>query len=476
MAPFLASFLRTFSSILALTFLTGCMLGPDYVRPDTSAQLPDSFKLPPGWKVAQPADEEDKGPWWTAFGSRQLNELMAQAMANNLSLRAAFLRVEQARSIAEAGRSAFFPDLTLDPSVNRSRRSGTTNTNAPNVSGTTTTTFTLPLSLDYEIDLWGRLRRLLQAAEAEATASQADYHNVLLTLQAELATNYFNLRAIDRELETLQRGLELRQTSLDLIERRFEAGDVDEVDLARARTEISATESELLGVRKTRTELENAIAVLIGQPSSNFFLSEIPAEREPPAIPAQIPSELLERRPDIAQAERLMAAENARIGAAQAAFFPAVSLSGQIGQESASLDRLFEVDSRIWGLGPSISLPLIDGGRNRANLDQSRLRYEETVALYRQTILNAVREVDDALAGSSLLARQAEAQERTIASAQRTVDLSQRRYDGGLVAYFDVVDAQRTALEAEQSAARILGARYIAAIALVRALGGTWKR
>src|SRR5690606_19983321 len=192
-------------------------------------------------------------------------------------------------------------------------------------------------------------------------------------------------------------------------------------------------------------------------------------------IPAQIPTELLERRPDIAHAERIMAAENARIGAAEAAFFPTLSINGDVGVESASLNRLFDMDSRTWGLGPSVSFPLFDGGRNRANLEQSRLRYEETVALYRQTILNAVREVDDALAGASLLARQADAQDRTIASAQRTVDLSERRYEGGLVAYFDVVDAQRTALEAEQTAARILGARYVAAIALVRALGGTWN-
>lgn len=474
MPSLLASLNRIGSTIFLAVGLGGCLLGPDYTRPDTSAQLPDSFKLPPGWKVARPADDAPKGDWWSAFGDARLEALMARVMAENLTLEAAFLRVEQARTLTRAGRSALFPNLTLDPSAERSRRSGTTSNNAPTVSGTTSSTFTLPISLTWEIDLWGRLRRLLEAAEAEVAASEADFQNVLLTLQAEFATTYFDLRVIDTEILILQRGLEFRQISLGLIERRFEAGDVDEVDLARARTEIAAIESELFGLQRTRAELENALAVLAGQPSSSFFIDQVPLQSEPPAVPARIPAELLERRPDIARAERLMAAENARIGAAQAAFFPSLVLNGDFGQESASLDRLFQTDSRIWGFGPAISLPLFDGGRNRANLQQSRLRYEETVALYRQTILNAVREVDDALAGSAILARQAEALDRTVAYARRTVELSQRRYDGGLVAYFDVADAQRTALEAEQSAARNLGLRYMTAIALVRALGGAW--
>lgn len=466
-----------FQTILAcaLASLTGCMLGPDYQRPETAAQLPANFKAPSGWKIAQPADSKSKGAWWKSFREPRLNSLIEKSMANNQSLKAAFLRVEQARTVTRLGRASLLPDVSFNPSAERRRRSANSQANNFGSAGKTTTNLALPLVLDYEVDLWGKLRRQLQAAEAEAEASEADYHNVMLALQSDLAVNYFNLAAADRELRILREALALRKKSLDLNQQRFDAGDIDEVDVSRATTEVSATESEILGVERTRTEFENAIAVLAGVPSSDFTIAPVSASGALPSVAAALPSSLLERRPDIASAERAMQAANARIGAAEAAFFPTVSLSGNIGIESAKLSKLFTGDSLAWGLGPGVSFPVFDGRRNQTELDRSRLRYQETVATYRQTILDAVREVDDALSGVNLLAKQYAAQARTVTAAKRTVELSQQRYDAGIVAYFDVVDAQRTALDAERTASRIKNTQHLANIALIKALGGSWK-
>lgn len=473
--PPMSAALSRYLILGAALALTGCMVGPDYRRPEVGAQLPAEFKAPSGWKIAEPSDAAPKAGWWKPFGDARLDDLMDQAMANNQSLKAAFLRVEQARSLANAGRGGLFPGITYQPDAERSRRSATTRSNRPELSGSTTTNLRLPLVFGYEIDLWGKLRRQLQAADAEAQATAAGYQGAMLALQADLAINYYQLRALDREIAILGEAADLRKKSLGLIEKRFKAGDVDEVDVARAETEVSATESEILGLRKTRAEFENAIAVLTGAPSSGFRLPPIPLASSPPTIPGAVPSALLERRPDVAEAERQMQAANARIGVAQAAFFPAVRLDGSLGLESSSIDRLFRADSLTWGVGPALSGTIFDGGANEARLQTSRFRYEESVATYRQTVLDAVREVDDALAGIRLLTQQLAAQERTVAAAQRTVELSEKRYEAGLVAYFDVVDAQRTALDAQRAAARIQGSRHLASIALTKALGGGWR-
>ena len=459
---------------VALVSLPGCMVGPSYQRPETAAQLPANFKVPDGWKIAEPSDGISKGAWWKAFREPRLNGLISQAMANNQSLKAAYFRVEQARTVSRLGQAGLLPDISFDPSVERSRRSGTTNSNNFGNPGKTRNNISLPFVLNYEIDLWGRLRRQLQAAEAEAGASEADFHNVMLALQSDLAVNYFNLAAADRELMILREGLALRKKSLDLNQQRFDAGDIDEVDVSRASTEVSATESEILAVQRTRAEYENAIAVLIGVPSSNFRLPPVSTPGSLPSLPAILPSSLLERRPDIAAAERTMQAANARIGVAEAAFFPSVRLNGNVGFESSRLNQLFKGDSLAWGLGPGVSFPIFEGGRNEAEFARSKLRYQETVADYRQSILNAVREVDDALSGVTLLARQSDAQDRTVTAANRTVELSQQRYDAGIVAYFDVVEAQRTALEAKRNASRIQNTQALASIALMKALGGSW--
>lgn len=458
-----------------IAFMLGsCTLGNDYSRPDVAAQLPSKFYLPAGWKVAQPRDSDRPTEWWKPFKDTQLNQLMARADAKNQELKAAFARVEQSRAIASVAHSGHLPYLGFDPDVSRERRSATSVSNNSNTAGRTTTSLSLPFQMQYEIDLWGRLRRAVEAAESEAHASESDLRQILLTLRAELASNYFSMRSLDAEIETFRNAIELRKKSLDLNRMRFKAGDTNEVDVSRAETELASTEAELAGLRRTRSDFEDAIAVLVGEPSSDFKIAAKPLTSEPPRIPVSVPSELLERRPDIAQAERIMAAENARIGVAKAAFYPAVSLSASAGLESAHASDLFKIASRTWGLGPQISLPILDGGRNKAELQRAHARYDETVATYRQTILNAVSEVDRTLTGVALLGEQAAALNRTVKSARRTVELSQERYTAGVVDYFEVVDAQRTLLDAEQQSARVTGARHVAAVTLARALGGAW--
>ncbi len=460
---------------LALSFTpTACTVGPNYLRPSLAKQLPTTFDLPAGWKLAEPGDEKALEQWWQRFNDPQLNRLIEQAGTNNQDLAAAFHRVEQSRAVSRSARAAWLPTANFEPSANRSKRSGTTSNTASNLAGITTSNFALPLVLDYEIDLWGKIRRGIEASEAEILASESALRQVRLAVQTELAAQYYELRSRDAEIAIFEKAVGLRKKSLDLNRKRFDAGDTDEVDVSRAETELSATESELIGLRQARDEIENAIAVLVGSPSSGFKVAAKPLTGSAPKIPASVPTDLLERRPDIAAAERIMIAENARIGVAKAAFYPSLRLMANGGLESGDISNLFKSNSRTWGLGPELSLPVFEGGRNKANLARSEARYDETVADYRQTILQAVREVDDAFTAITRLSQRAAAQQRTVNSATRTVELSESRYQAGVVDYFEVVDAQRTELDAEQQAVFIQLGRHLAAISLIRALGGDW--
>lgn len=332
----------------------------------------------------------------------------------------------------------------------------------------------LPLMLNWEIDLWGRTRRTIEAARSETKASVSALRQVRLLVQTELATQYFQLRATDSLINLFEEAIDLRKKEVELNRKRFEAGDTNEVDVARAETQLHETEAQLLQLKQDRQQLENALALLAGKPSSGFRVAEKPLVGLPPKIPAAVPCELLERRPDVAQAERVMMAENARIGVAKAAFFPTIRIDGSFGLESGSAALLFDPASRAWSAGITALTPVFRAGANQAGLKRAEARYEETVALYRQAILTAVREVDDALVASARLAEQSVALDKTIRAAERTVELTQSRYRGGIDTYFQVFDALRTSLNAEQSAVRILSARYAAAVALVKALGGGW--
>lgn len=456
--------LVTSSLLLAATSIAA--VGPDYHRPDVAS--------PVAWKAASNADTLPRGDWWTLFNDAALDDLVVRGLGANQNLAAAAARVEQARAAAGIARSNYLPSVGLSPSISRARSSETTDNRFPVPESTT---YRAALDASWELDLFGRVRRLSEGARAEAVASAADFENVRLAVTAEVATSYFTLRALDRELVLVNEGVALRRKALELVSSRRTNGAATDFDLARAEAELAATEAEAAALANRRAAVQNALAVLLGEATPSYQLSAVSDQlSNPPAIPAGLPSELLERRPDIAAAESSLAAANARIGVAKAAFFPAISLTGSFGYASGDIDRLARSDSKLWSIGPSLYLPIFQGGRNKANLARSRAAFEESTALFRQRVLVAFREVQDALTATQLLADQAAAQDRAVAAARRAGDLAQTRYDAGYVNYFEVLDAQRTVLAVERAAAQLTAQRLVNSVALIKALGGGWSR
>jgi hydrophobe/amphiphile efflux-1 (HAE1) family protein/NodT family efflux transporter outer membrane factor (OMF) lipoprotein len=450
-------------------------VGPDYRRPTN--EVPSAYKATElgAWKEGRPLDNVSKGNWWEIFGDTGLNDLEMQAVQANQQLKAAVARVEQARATARVARSELLPSLNLVPSFNRQHFSPN---QEPGFGPLTANTFSAPLDLSYEIDLWGRVRRGFESARADAQASLAAFHNVLLTLQADVAQDYFALRALDAEIATVTGTVDLRKEQVRLVRSRFEGGIGSELDVARAETELATTEAEAASLAQRRNELENAIAVLAGQNPTVFHLPAAGTNNwnpQPPVIPAGLPADLLERRPDVAEAERQLASANARIGVAKAAFFPVLTLTGSGGFVSADIDSLFKWDSHVWSIGPSLSLPIFAGGRNRANYRRSRAVFDEAVARYRQQVLVAFGEVEDSLSGIRYLIDQAAAQQRAVTNARRAAELATDRYRSGIVSYLEVVDASRDALQAERANAQLAGQRLIAAVRLIKTLGGGWS-
>lgn len=468
-------FIGSISTLVSTSALIAGSLtvGPDYKRP--ADDVPSSYKAETlgFWKEGRPLDHLPKGAWWEVFGDAELNALELKATRANQNLKAAFAAVNQARAAARIARSDLLPTLEANPGFIRERFSPN---QEPDFGSLTASTFRAPLDLSYEIDLWGRVRRGFESARAEADAQMAAFQNLMLTLQADVAQNYSRLRAIDAEIGVLRRTVQSRLDQVGVMSGRLDAGVGTELDVARARTELAGTEAELAALRQRRVELENALAILVGEHPSMFKLAPRGDQQaQPPNVPAGLPSDLLERRPDVAEAERQLAAENARIGIAKAAFFPALRLTGSGGFVSADVETLFNWESRVWSIGPSISLPIFAGGRNRANLERSRARYEEAVARYRQRVLVAFDEVENALAAIRLLEEQGGAEERALRSAQQARDLSLESFKIGVTGYLDVIDADRAALQAQRANARIRGERLVAAIQLVKALGGGWS-
>ena len=470
--------------LLGAFLVTGCAsvgpaVGPDYQRPTNA--LSSTYKSLAAsnnfgaWKEGRPLDNVPKGAWWEVFGDQALNELQGRAQLANQELKAAAARVEQSRSTARVARSELLPTLDANPSWRRERYSPNQN---PSFGDITANTFRAPVDLSYEVDLWGRVRRSFESARADAQSSLATMYGVLLTLHADVAQNYFAIRSLDAELATVQGTLGLRNELLKLTRSRFDGGIGNELDVARAETELASTEAELATLQKRRSELENALAILVGENPSGFKLTALENSSwnpTPPVIPAGLPADLLERRPDVADAERQLASANARIGIAKAAFFPVVRLTGSGGLVSGDIESLFNWESRVWSIGPSVSLPLFAGGRNLANLSRARAAYDESVAKYRQRVLVAFGDVENSLSGLRFLAQQSEAQDRAVASARRAADLASQRYTAGIVNYLEVVDASRGALLAERNQAQIVGLRLAASVQLIKALGGGWN-
>jgi multidrug efflux system outer membrane protein len=460
--------------LLAVVALAGCSLpavGPDYHRPDTpTAARYDDASGP----LSSATDHRVAKEWWRDFGDPDLERYVTEALKENQSLKAALARVEQARALTGEARSAFLPTVGAVGLATREQTSETTTNRFPN---SLTTTYRLPLTLSWELDLFGRVRRLNEAARANYLAIQGVADATHLAVAAETASAYFALAATDQEERIVAETLTLQKEMLSLVEARRDAGRASDLALEQARLAVSTSEADLAAVANRRSALKNGLAVLLGQAASEFEVGERPPLKDTlPSIPAGLPSELLLRRPDLAAAENGLQAANARVGVAKSAFFPAISLTGSAGFASAEIDTLFQRDSRAWSIGPSVYLPLFQGGRNRANYQRSQAAYEEAVAGYRQSILTAMREVQDALTASQRLSEQSEAIARAVLSARHVRELAEERYLAGGTSYLEVIDAQRTALAVERGAAALAGQRLITRVSLIRALGGGWER
>jgi multidrug efflux system outer membrane protein len=461
--------------LIAGAALTGCSVGPNYHQP-----APVALPMDWHWKKAEPRDDLAKGLWWELFHDPELNQLEEQAISQNQDLKQAVARVDEARARARLSGAEFFPSLTLQPSYTRTQVTtdnpqfakipipGILNRYEPYNS------FSVPLDLSYEIDIWGRVRRTFEAAQAQAQASVADYQNVLLTLNSDVAVEYLTLREYDSEIQILSDTVKARAESLRINKVRLQAGRATSVDVAQAQTDLTNAEAQLAAVQQSRAETGDALAVLCGTYASNLQIPPNPLTLVPPEIPAGLPASLLERRPDVAEAERAMAARNAQIGVAYAAFFPSVTLTGQGGVLSARATDLFRWENTIWSIGPSISLPIFDGGQNNSNLQIARAQYNQAVASYRATVLGSVKDVEDALADLRFLATETEALRQSVLSARQATDLQQQRFRVGETNYTDVIVADETRLATERNDAQVRGQQMYATVRLIKALGGGW--
>ncbi|WP_162098135.1 efflux transporter outer membrane subunit [Bordetella petrii] len=468
--------------LAALLVLAGCAVGPEYQRPEVDTPAAYKEALPAheagSWQTAQPAEEALRGEWWKLFGDDTLNALETQAQQANHSLQAAAARLKQARALLGNARSEQFPTVDAGFGPTRQRPSPASQGLSANDSTDPSTLWRAQVGVSYEVDLFGRVASTVDAATADVQQSEALYRSVLLALQADVAQAYFQVRELDAGLQLYRQTVELRAETLQLIQRRYDAGDISELDLARARSELESARSEALGFERRRANAEHALAVLLGKAPSEFSLPAQPLSRIAVNVPAGLPSTLLERRPDIAAAERAMAAANARVGVAKSAFFPSLNITGAAGFESAELGDLFEWSSRTFLLGPlvgaALSLPIFDGGRRQAGLDRARAVYEEDVANYRQTVLTAFREVEDNLANLRILSSQTEAQDAALQASQRAARISHTQYREGSISYLDVIEADRTVLAQQRVSVQLDGERARSAVNLVRALGGGW--
>lgn len=447
---------------------------PKYKKPDTT--VPQNWQSPFPWHEASPLDSLPKSAWWTVFGDAELNRYEEQAMANNQTLKAATARLVQARAFARVTASGLYPELDAGASAYRARLSANRPTNGATIAPTAVTqnTFSIPFTLNYEVDLFGRVRRSLEASNASLQASAADLENVRLLVSAELAADYFQLRELDAEIAVVQKSITFQQEGLSLVDKRHQGGAVSGLDVAQQETVLESSRTQLALLQQQRAQFEHAVALLQGLPASQFKAPVRALDLQPPVVPVALPSELLQRRPDIATAERQVAAANAQIGVARSAFYPSIWLGGGGGFLSSDIAKLLDGPSAIWSLGLSVLEPVIAGGRNRARLENARAVYDEDVANYRETTLVAFQQVEDALSGLTALASASDSQQRAVAGAGTSLTLANARYTGGLVTYLDVITAQEQVLANERLAAQIQGQRLVTSVLLVKALGGGW--
>jgi NodT family efflux transporter outer membrane factor (OMF) lipoprotein len=459
---------------LALLQLSGCTVGPNYHTP--TAQIPSAYKEAAGWKPAQPNDQNLGGTWWIVFQDPQLDALELQVDVSNQNLKAAEAQYQEARAVLRYNRADYYPTLTAGLSASRTRVSA--NRPPPNsiFNGITENDFVLPFDLSYQADVWGRVRRTVESYRDQAQASAADLATVNLSMHADLAIDYFQARSLDAEEQLLNSTVAEYQRYLDLTLNRFQGGLSSEVEVQQARTQVETTQAQAIDVGVLRAQYEHAVAILIGKPPAEFSLPPLPLTAPPPPIPVSVPSELLERRPDIAAGERRVAAANAQIGVAKSAYYPVISLGASGGFESANIATLLNGPSGLWSIGASALVTVFDVGRRRAFTDEARAAYDSQVATYRESVLTGFQQVEDNLAALRILENEASVQDQAVAAAQSSLDLSTQRYQGGVTSYLEVTVAQSAALSDEVTAVNILGRRMANTVLLIQALGGGWDR
>ncbi|HIH2745347.1 efflux transporter outer membrane subunit [Burkholderia aenigmatica] len=470
--------LRPLSAAVAVAtavLLAGCAVGPDYHRPDTS--IPAAYKeAPAGWKVAQPADRTDRGAWWSVYNDPQLDALVGRLNASNQTIAQSAAAYRQARALVTEARAAYFPTVGFTGSATRSRSAVSSSAASSGVSGGPIgTNYSIGLDASWEPDLWGKVSRTVSAQRAGEAAAAADLANARLSQQALLAQTYFQLRTSDALQKLLDDTVKSYQRSLTLTQNQYAQGVAARADVIQAQTQLQSAQAASIDNGVARAQYEHAIATLIGEPASTFSLPPNPLTAEPPITPVDVPSAILERRPDIAAAERRAAAANEQIGVAIAAFFPTLTLSATGGFQSSVWSQLFTLPARFWTVGPQLAATLFDAGLRAAQTDAARATYDQDVAAYRLAVLTAFQDVEDNLASQRILAQEIDVQRQAVDSAEHSLAIVTNQYKAGTVAYLNVLTAQTTAFTAQQKLATIAGQRMTSSVGLVKALGGGWN-
>jgi len=473
-------------SLLAVALFTifssACMVGPKYKRPTAPVppaykeQPPESFKEAKGWKQAQPNDSTIRGKWWEIYGDPELNELEEQVSISNQNVLAAEAQFREAQEAVQIARAALFPVLTTGPGITNSRTSGTLTNNTLNTfTSGTRTEYNLPFDLSYTADIWGSIRRSVTESAETAQVTAAQLENARLSFQANLAADYFQLHGTDGDQELLDRAVKSYEEYLQLTRNRFNGGVASGADVAQAETQLYTARAQLVDLGVARAQFEHAIAILIGKPPAGLTIRYATIKSQPPAIPIGVPSTLLERRPDIAAAERQMASINEQIGIAQAAYYPTLTLSASAGLESSDFLKLFTWPSRFWSVGPFLTETLFDAGRRRALVEEAGAAYDATVANYRQTVLTAFQQVEDNLSTLRVLENEAQVEDQAVQAAERALAISTDQYKAGTASYLQVITSQTTALQDERTAVDLHTRRMVTSVTLIQALGGGWN-
>lgn len=464
----------------------GCTVGPDYQRPQVTT--PIAFKHAEGWQMAKPSDAIKRGQWWEVYGDSTLDGLMQRLENSNQTLAQYEAQYRQARALVRQARASFLPAVTGSAGATRSGQgggssssyqyqtsTGTTVTLPQGTSSATTSnSYTTSLGVSWELDLWGSIRRSVESQTGSAQASVAELASTKLSLQSELAQNYLQLRVLDAQQRLLDATVQAYERSLRVTENQYRAGMTTRSDVAQATTQLKSTQADAIDLKYQRAQLENAIAVLIGVPPSEFSLAAVETVPTVPSIPASVPSELLQRRPDIAQAERQVMSANAQIGVAKAAYYPTLSLTASGGYRNSQWGNLVSTPNRYWSIGPAFDLTLFDFGARRAQVEQAEASYDQTVAQYRQAVLNGFKEVEDYLVELDVLNQESGVRQEALDSARESLRLAENQYRAGLIDYLDVVTLQTTALNNERTNLTLLGSRLVTSVQLIAAMGGGW--